>query len=154
MLTKIFPSYPYALGTGIVLAVLAAAPFQAMAHDADHDAKPTAPGSAAVANMTVVRDAETGKLRAPTADEISALQAKEARVSSLRAAPATTLQKYHFTGARGVRLTEEFISHSVAVRNADGTLSTQCLDSAQAVDDAMKRAAPVSKTLAAKLETE
>jgi hypothetical protein len=46
----------------------------------------------------------------------------------LRVARAPTLQKYHPNGARGTRLTDEFMSSSVAVRNADGGVNMQCLE--------------------------
>lgn len=99
--------------------------------------------------MTVVRDAETGQLRAPTTAEIDALQLKAGRNTSLRAGPAATaLQKFHRSGARGLRLTDEFMSQSVAVRRADGTLDQNCVHSKDAADAALR--APVT----AKLETE
>jgi len=82
-------------------------------------------------SMTVVRDAETGKLRAPTSDEIASMQAQKAK-TQLRmraAAPKPTLPKMHANGARGVRLTDEFMSSSVVVRNADGSLQKMCFDS-------------------------
>lgn len=77
--------------------------------------------------MTVVRDADSGKLRAATGQEMQAMQAAKAKMA-LRFAPAPTLQKYHPNGARGVRLTDEFMSSSVAVRNPDGSVQMQCLE--------------------------
>ncbi|MEH6435631.1 post-PEP-CTERM-1 domain-containing protein [Massilia sp. DD77] len=79
-------------------------------------------------NITVVRDAETGKLRDATPAERAALQASNAR-RTLRAAPQPVLQKYHASGAQGARLTDEFMSSSMAVRKADGKLEMQCLES-------------------------
>jgi hypothetical protein len=77
-----------------------------------------------VDSMTVVRDPATGKVRAATAEEQAALQAKAAKKMSLmRAAPKPTLQKFHPNGARGVRLTDEFVSSVRAERKADGSLS-------------------------------
>lgn len=99
--------------------------------------------------MIVVRDAETGQLRAPTAAEIDALQLKAARNTNLRAAlVATPLQKFHRSGARGLRLTDEFMSQAVAVRRADGTLDQNCVHTKDAAEAALR--APVTD----KLETE
>lgn len=85
-------------------------------------------GDAATADaMTVVRDAHSGKLRAATSEEAQALHAARASMAP-RMAPAPTLQKYHPNGARGVRLTDEFMSESVAVRNPDGSVQMQCLE--------------------------
>lgn len=86
--------------------------------------------------MTVVRDADTGKLRAPTADEHAALQgANSARRA--RVAPMATQQKVHASGARGARLTDEFVSSAVAVRQPDGGVAMQCFDSHDAADTAV-----------------
>jgi hypothetical protein len=79
--------------------------------------------------LTVVRDAETGKLRNATAQEHAALQAQapaqaNARVRTLRAAPQAFQQKYHANGARGVRLTDEFTNSVRAERQPDGSLKT------------------------------
>lgn len=112
---------------GATLALLAAAalPLTASAQQAA-----VAPAPAAEITpdaMTVVRDAETGKLRAPTAAEMVALsQATAGR--RVRAAAGVPLTKYHSSGAKGMRLTEEMLSTSVAVRNDDGSLDKQCLE--------------------------
>ncbi|WP_028103520.1 post-PEP-CTERM-1 domain-containing protein [Pseudoduganella violaceinigra] len=90
--------------------------------------------------MTVVRDAETGKLRAPTAEELAALQPKVVAKTMLRAAvaaPAPRAQlKFHKSGATGARVTNEFMSSAVVVRNADGTLEKQCTDSHEGAEAA------------------
>jgi hypothetical protein len=78
--------------------------------------------------MTVVRDAETGKLRAPNGQELQTMKlAAEARMM-MRAAPAAAMEKFHVTGAHGARLTDEFMSSAVVVRNAKGGLDMQCLE--------------------------
>jgi len=87
-------------------------------------------------SVTVSRDAETGKLRGATAEEISALKAAGA-ARALRVAPKPTLQKYHASGARGARLTDEFMSQNVAVRQPDGSVAEQCFDSHDAADKAV-----------------
>lgn len=89
---------------------------------------PLAASAQASANgMTVVRDAATGQLRAPTAEEQQTLQEAGAR-TQMRAAPAPTLQKYHSNGAHGARLTDEFMTTAVVTRAADGRLQMQCLE--------------------------
>jgi hypothetical protein len=75
--------------------------------------------------ITVTRDATTGKLRAATADEQAALKAAKAKLFRAAAVQAP-LQKFHSSGARGARLTDEFMSSSVAVRQADGSIATEC----------------------------
>lgn len=79
-------------------------------------------------SLTVVRDAETGKIRNATAEEQAALkaqaQAPNARMRTLRAAPQAFQQKYHASGARGVRLTDEFTNSVHAVRQPDGSIKT------------------------------
>ncbi len=81
--------------------------------------------------MIAVRDAVTGQLRAPTAEEAAALQAKaqaskstRARALSATAAPVGRTNAY---GATSFRPAPENISYSVVTRNADGTLSTTCV---------------------------
>lgn len=90
-------------------------------------------------SLTVVRDAETGELRAATGTEQAAMKAKIASTSrAARVAPQQVQQKTHgVSGARGVRLTNEFLSSSVAVRKADGTIEKQCFDSHGAAAGAM-----------------
>ncbi|MBD8658065.1 hypothetical protein IFT68_20845 [Oxalobacteraceae sp. CFBP 13730] len=73
-------------------------------------------------SQTVVRDAESGKLRGATPAEAVALKAQSVKANA-RIAPKATLQKFHSSGARGARLTDEFMTTSVAVRNADGSIS-------------------------------
>ena len=73
-------------------------------------------------SLTVVRDAETGKLRGATPAEAVALKAQSVKAMA-RIAPKATLQKFHSSGARGARLTDEFMTTSVAVRNADGSIT-------------------------------
>ncbi len=71
--------------------------------------------------QTVTRDAETGKLRAATPEEHQKLARLKAR-SAMRMATQSTRQKSHASGGRGVRLTDEFMTSSVAVRQPDGSL--------------------------------
>lgn len=75
-------------------------------------------------SQTIARDAETGRLRAATAEEQQALAAQKARANARFAAPRT-LSKTHKSGARGARLTDEFLTSSVAVRQPDGSLKIE-----------------------------
>lgn len=134
--------------TGISLALLAitALPLQALAQTAKAPTAATEDG--ANPGMTVVRDADTGQLRGPTAAESAQLDAlKAAKVRDSRIAPKAVLQRFHPNGARGARMTDEFMSSSIAVIRPNGTVETQCFDSKDAAEAALK-AAPI------KLETE
>lgn len=107
----------------------------------------TAPGAFAQEALTVVRDATTGKLRAPTAQEAQELAAQRpaatlrdgpsARIMSARASAATPLVRSHQGGATSVRVTEEFASHSVVTRGADGKLHQQCVSARDAANPAI-----------------
>ena len=102
-------------------------------------------------SLTVVRDAGTGKLRNATAEEHAALKAQaSSKLRAMRVAPQVPQQKIHSSGARGARLTEEFVTSAVAVRKADGTVEMQCFDS----HDAAKSAVAVGHVHTNKVETE
>ena len=84
----------------------------------------------AAESLTVVKDAETGQLRAPTAAEAAAMQAQAAAAKSRsRVAPQQILSKTSKTGIRGFRATDDMLSMSVAVRKPDGSIERQCFDS-------------------------
>jgi hypothetical protein len=128
------------IAAGLALLGAAALPAHAADLQAEQPAEQaaTAPADA----ITVVRDAETGKLRAPTAQELETLQ-QAGQAKKSRVAPAAPLQKFHPNGAIGVRLTDEFMSTAVVVRNAKGGLDMQCLEpghSAQAAHSASSHA--------------
>jgi hypothetical protein len=84
--------------------------------------------------QTVARDHHSGKLRAATAEEIQALKNANANVVAngsaiaVRADALPTQQKFHPSGAQGLRLTDEFMSSSVVTRTADGKLVMECLE--------------------------
>lgn len=75
-------------------------------------------------HLTVVRDAETGKLRAPTAEESAVMQkAQAAKARNFRSSPRPAVQKYHHSGARGARVSEALaeplsVETSADVKNA------------------------------------
>ena len=77
--------------------------------------------------MVVVRDPQTGRMRAPTADELRALRAKTPAAASLRAGQAPSAVSRP-DGARGVRLGERRMVYDVVTRDADGNLTRQCVD--------------------------
>ncbi len=138
-----------AAGLGFALIGLAVTPSQALAQAQQTAAQPAAVQSAD--DMTVVRDAETGKLRAPTPEEHNALlQLRASKLRNARVAPTPILEKWHSSGARGARLTDESMSSVVAVRKPDGSVDQQCFDSHDAADAAVKD----TGYTATKLETE
>jgi hypothetical protein len=105
----------------------------------DKAASPAAPttvaASAAADALTVVRDAESGQLRAPTAAELAAMarrQADMARSGRQIALPTAPMIRRAASGAVNVRLTPEFTSHAVMVRLPDGTLAERCVQAADA----------------------
>jgi len=106
------------LGAAAALALCACA-LPAAAQQAQQEA------AQSVDAQTVARDATTGQLRAATPEEQAALVAQKAARQS-RIAPKPTLQKYHSSGAGGVRLTDEFLSSSTAVRTPDGKIEMIC----------------------------
>lgn len=141
-----------AVGTGLVIAGAVAMPLQAQAHEGHAAPAKTAVATAVTSTngQMVVRDAATGELRAATPEEASTLQGS--RASSLRRSVAPPTQaKEHNSGARGARLTDEFMSYSVVVRQADGTLAALCFSSKEEADAALKAASAVQVT---KLPTE
>lgn len=76
-------------------------------------------------DQTVARDATTGQLRPATPEEQAALAALKA-AKQARVSPKPTLQKFHGSGATGVRLNDEFLSTSTAVRTPDGKIEMVC----------------------------
>jgi len=87
--------------------------------------------------MVVVRDAQTGKMRPPTPDELKALRARmPASAASAGATQGASLVNPR-TGARGVRLGEGRMVYEVVTRNPDGTLSSQCVHGEDAAADAL-----------------
>jgi hypothetical protein len=113
----------YTLLLGAALALFLLAAFARPAHAARQD------------GMVVVRDAQTGKLRAPTPDEAKALAAR-APAAGLAPArdPGASLRR---DGARGVRLGERTMVYDVVTRGADGRLSSRCVHGEEAAADAL-----------------
>lgn len=96
-------------------------------------------------SMTVTRDPETGKLRAATAAEQAAMTAQRAR-TLVRVAAPRPLPKVHASGARGVRVTDDFFTGSslIAVRKPDGKIALDHGDPVSATHDKADVSAPTS----------
>jgi hypothetical protein len=131
-----FKSAARLAGTGLALASVVTLP--ALAENTSHQCKPAAKAalSASPAQSTAplttadgliaVRDAQTGELRAATAEEMAALQATAKPDTRGQASIVSRpMSKVHASGAVGTRLTDEFATYSVAVRRADGSVEIE-----------------------------
>lgn len=129
-----------ALASGLLLSGAALACTTCDEH-AKAEAKAAASTDAAD-GMVAVRDAVTGQLRAPTADELAALQAKSqaAKSSRLRALAAAPVQaeRMNSRGAFGFRPGPENVSYSVVTRNADGSFSSTCVQGQEQAEAIVK----------------
>lgn len=107
---------------------------------------------------TVVRDAETGQLRAPNAEEAKALNAS--RDSALRGSAARTSMAAQTeprtlaNGAVAMELDESTTVYSVARRNADGTISRFDVQGKDVADKAAKAPKNFTKPMTAKTTRE
>lgn len=122
------------------LCALAAFTLQAKAQD---QAQPA--NSQSQEGMVVVRDAQTGKMRAPTPDELKALRTPSpaAAAGAAAAAPnargrqqAPQVLSPRRDGTRGVRLGDKTMVYEVVTRGADGKLDGECVqghDAAEAI---------------------
>jgi PEP-CTERM motif len=112
-----------ATGAGLALAALGMSQ-GAMAHETE--------GAQALAKdqgMVVVRDAETGALRAPTAEEYRALvpsSKSSLQKQAARGLAAEPLVKVGKDGVRSVNVAHKAI-YSVVTRNPDGTTTEACV---------------------------
>jgi hypothetical protein len=85
--------------------------------------------------MVVVRDPLTGKMRAPTPDELRDLRAKAPPSTSLAPrVPATVSRR---DGSRGVRLGEDSMVYDVVTRGPDGKLTHACVQGEAGVGQAL-----------------
>jgi len=101
-----------------------------------------APQAPAAQGLTVVRDAETGLLRAPTPLELRALRRQPPTTPS-RPAPLAEVIGAH--GERSIELGERGLVYSVIQRGAGGTSTTQqCVDGAHAAAQVLQPAAPAA----------
>ncbi len=76
-------------------------------------------------SMVVVRDPQTGELRAPTAAELQALRA--AQRPSPAQQPTQSKSVVRPDGTRSLNLGERGMTYTTLTRNADGKLVEQCL---------------------------
>jgi len=83
--------------------------------------------------MVVVRDPQTGTLRAPTADEARALLGN----TTQRKAPAQRVESVGPGGSRKVHMGRSALVYSVAKRGPDGKLEEQCASSPDAAHSAL-----------------
>jgi len=92
--------------------------------------------------MVVVRDPQTGKMRAPTPEELRALRANAPPSSAtLTATPQQPHLLSRRDGARGVRLGEKSLVYDVVTRGEDGKLSSQCVQGEAAARGAVEHPA-------------
>ena len=101
-------------------------------------AAPSSPAVAAATDVSegpgadaqiVVKDADTGKLRHATPEEARALHAGRANARAARGGSPES--RSHWSGARGARLTDEFMTFTVVVKRADGKLVELCVEGAE-----------------------
>ena len=91
------------------------------------------------ASLIVVRDAETGQMRMPTAAEAAALTApKTATDRNALKRNFTRVPMRHSSGAVGVRLPEESVSYAVVTKRADGTVAEACVQSKSEAEKAVQ----------------
>ena len=92
--------------------------------------------------MVVVRDPQTGKMRAPTPEELRELRAKAPPSAAAMAGAAQQNKALsRRDGARGVRLGEKTMVYDVVTRGEDGKLSSRCVHGEAAADAALQHPA-------------
>lgn len=84
--------------------------------------------------ITVVRDAETGQLRPPTAQELRALRAKEPQPQVAPASPRSAVRP---DGTRKLELGERGMVYSVVERTPDGKLKRLCVNGGEAAGEVL-----------------
>jgi hypothetical protein len=97
------------------------------------DAKP----APAAGGMRVFIDPATGKIRPPEQEDIQRLTALRAARATALAAPPQPLKGPG--GAIGLKLDESHMVYSVARKNADGTVSFECVDGSANAAKALSR---------------
>ncbi|RZA34356.1 MAG: hypothetical protein EOP92_16125 [Lysobacteraceae bacterium] len=103
--------------------------------------------------MVVVRDAETGQLRAPTSLEARALHARTNAAAARSAAPAPRMI-IGPGGRRSVQLGERQMVYSVVTRDAEGKLAEQCVHGDHAAERAVQGAPQPGHTHSASTKPE
>jgi hypothetical protein len=113
------------------------APFLLLALALPCGAASATPPAPSMQGLTVVRDTETGELRAPTPVELRALRRQS--TTTPRPPPLTGV-----TGSRGERsitLGERGLVYSIVQRGADGKSVHHCVDSAHAATHVLEQPA-------------
>lgn len=102
--------------------------------------------AAAEAGMRAARDAKTGQVRAPTAEESKTLDAAAAKLRAAKGNARVGMasgklnpqEVTHADGAVEQELDESTLSYTVARRNADGTIEMVCVQGKDAATKALK----------------
>ena len=142
MLEFMKPLRAGAIGLGAVAVALGAS-MSASAQSSPAAAPVTEASETAADAQIVVKDGDTGKLRAATPEEAHALRAGRANARAGRGG-ASMQARSHWSGARGARLTDESMTFSVVVKRADGTLVELCVEGAETTAKVVA-SAPTSK---------
>jgi hypothetical protein len=85
---------------------------------------------AAEEGLRVTRDAKTGQLRPATADEARALQGRATAPRGVLSGRLSPRPERLANGALRVELTQDQMMYSVATRNADGSITRECVPNA------------------------
>lgn len=91
--------------------------------------------------MTVARDAETGKLRTPTASELQALRNQSQARTARPAQPALEIRP---DGRRRAYLGESRLVYSMVTRGPDGKIDQQCVQGDHSAERILNQAAPAA----------
>jgi hypothetical protein len=91
--------------------------------------------------MVVVRDKQTGELRAPNAAEAAALSGQQ----GVQRKAAPRVESVGPGGSRKVQLGKSALVYSVVTRDGDGKLAEQCVSGEQAAHDAMTHPTPAKE---------
>lgn len=100
----------------------------------------------AAPRMVVVKDPETGQLRAPTSKELEALRKASPKQAFATAGEPTSVEKLA-SGRVRARLGPEYLRYSVVRKNPDGTFSSDCVPASK-VDGVLHASPPAAKNAA------
>lgn len=94
--------------------------------------------------MVVVRDANTGQLRAPTAAELGVLQAQQKALGLVRPSAVESRVTIRPNGTLHKHLGENAMVFSVVHRDSHGKLGMQCVKGQDAASAALAQPAPAT----------
>lgn len=100
------------------------------------------PAKPAPQRATVVKDAATGRLRAPTAEEAAELAATQPPSSARSARRAAPAEVQHPNGAVSMEVDDSLMMYSVARRNPDGSVAVQCVTGDKAARSILRKSTP------------